>query len=128
VVDTTFFCFLVDAEHNSKGNMLASPGDQFLSFYCLQHQLHLNLFFSSQGLQKLVGKYESHSKRAGRIKQLSHGQSMLELDVQHLEHAEERATRRTKHKHHKHRHEEIEMQEKTHKMKKHSKKHKKSRH
>lgn len=40
VIDTVFLCFLVDAETNEAGSMMASPG-----------------------LQKLVGKYEEDSKK-----------------------------------------------------------------
>lgn len=77
VVDTTFFCFLVDSSHNEKGQMLASPG-----------------------LQKLVGKYEKLSKRQARYKQLKHGQSVMDLEIEQLEESERYHKKKKSKKHH----------------------------
>lgn len=48
IIDATFFCFLVDAENNEKGKMLAH-----------------------KKLQKLVGKYSKESEEEARVMQMS---------------------------------------------------------
>lgn len=67
IIDTMFICFLVDADINKGGNMLAPPCEYHWTVSLRAHEPAVPVSSLSRprtALQKLVGDYSAHSKQA----------------------------------------------------------------